>query len=238
MSGSSFDQTLGAPRGGAARTERQRQVRPVRGAAGGRRRAAAASRRCPNRSMSTELRIGQCSFMDESWTLIDAPGRSSSRMTPPGPPALPISRSSSASRPRRAATVGPVLRMLEGEGIPQCCSSTRSTRWPARCARRRRLAGLLVRALVLRQVPIRDGEAVAGYVDLVSERAYRYRRGQPSELVRLPDEIAAREREARTALIESWPITMTRCSKRCWRTRRRVRPNSTRNSMRIWPRTG
>ena len=44
------------------------------------------------------------------------------------------------------------------------------------------------RPLVLRQVPLRGGESeITGYVDLVSERAYRYRPGQASDLIPLPD---------------------------------------------------
>ena len=38
------------------------------------------------------------------------------------------------------------------------------------------------RPLVLRQVPIREGGEVTGYVDLVSERAYRWRRGEEPHL--------------------------------------------------------
>lgn len=72
------------------------------------------------------------------------------------------------------------------------------------------LAALQARStapLVLRQVPIRtaakDGAAaVTGYVDVVSERAYRYRRGQESELIQLPADMREREAEARNALLE------------------------------------
>ena len=62
------------------------------------------------------------------------------------------------------------------------------------------------RPLVLRQVPIREegknGDVVAGYVDLVSERAYRYHPGQPSDLVKLPDDMMPREQEAREQMLE------------------------------------
>ena len=34
------------------------------------------------------------------------------------------------------------------------------------------------RRMIPRQVPIRNGEALSGYVDLVHERAYRYRTGR------------------------------------------------------------
>ena len=59
-----------------------------------------------------------------------------------------------------------------------------------------------VRHWCLRQVPIRNGETIAGYVDVVSERAYRYRKGQPSELIQTPSEMAESEQEALNKLVE------------------------------------
>jgi elongation factor G len=59
---------------------------------------------------------------------------------------------------------------------------------------------------VLRQVPIRvpgkDGDDVTGYVDLISERAYKYHPGQESDLIKMPEEVLPREQEARTAMLE------------------------------------
>src|SRR5262249_23867579 len=60
------------------------------------------------------------------------------------------------------------------------------------------------RPLVLRQVPLRGPDSeITGYVDLVSERAYRYRPGQPSDLIPLPDNFWDDERPTRTNLIEN-----------------------------------
>jgi elongation factor G len=57
--------------------------------------------------------------------------------------------------------------------------------------------------LLLRQVPLRGAEGeITGYVDLVSERAYRYRPGQASDLVPLPDDFWDREGETRNSLVE------------------------------------
>src|SRR6185503_10452064 len=44
---------------------------------------------------------------------------------------------------------------------------------------------------------------VTGYVDLVSERAYHYRPGQASDLIKIPDKILDREREARAGMLEA-----------------------------------
>jgi elongation factor G len=59
------------------------------------------------------------------------------------------------------------------------------------------------RKLALRQVPIRKGDAITGYVDLVSERAYDYKPGRASDLVSIPGEVMPREQEARRALLET-----------------------------------
>ena len=43
---------------------------------------------------------------------------------------------------------------------------------------------------------------MSGYVDVVSERAYRYRKGQPSELMQIPSEVQDDEQEALNKLVE------------------------------------
>ena len=46
------------------------------------------------------------------------------------------------------------------------------------------------------------GEETVGYVDLVSERAYRYKPGEASDLVKLPDDFWENERATRMGLVE------------------------------------
>jgi elongation factor G len=57
--------------------------------------------------------------------------------------------------------------------------------------------------LVLRQVPIVEGQGVSGYVDLMSERAYRYRKGQASELMQIPAAMQEEEQAALGRLVET-----------------------------------
>ncbi len=56
--------------------------------------------------------------------------------------------------------------------------------------------------IVLRQIPIREGEVIVGAVDLISERTWRYRPGERSALVQMPADVRERETEARNALLE------------------------------------
>src|SRR5690625_5676016 len=58
------------------------------------------------------------------------------------------------------------------------------------------------RPLLLRQVPIREGEEVVGFVDLVSERAWRYQPDRPSALIEMPEGVRERGTDARRELME------------------------------------
>jgi len=56
--------------------------------------------------------------------------------------------------------------------------------------------------LLLRQIPIREGDRIIGSCDLISGRAWRYREGQTSALIAIPESAAEREHEARSELLE------------------------------------
>lgn len=58
--------------------------------------------------------------------------------------------------------------------------------------------------IVLREVPIREGSTITGFVDLVSERAWKFQDGKPSALIEMPDSVKDREAAARTELLESY----------------------------------
>jgi elongation factor G len=64
------------------------------------------------------------------------------------------------------------------------------------------LQPMSVSPLIARQIPIWDGEKIGGFVDLALERAFKYRAGQPSELIEIPAELQDREIEARTHMLE------------------------------------
>ena len=106
--------------------------------------------------------------------------------------------------PARALTVAPALKLLADQGVPHMLFINKIDTLDGSV--RDTLAALQAYAkspLVLRQVPIIDGQAVNGYVDVVSERAYRYRKGQPSELMQIPSEMQDEEQEALGKLVET-----------------------------------
>ena len=104
----------------------------------------------------------------------------------------------------RAAVIAPVLKYLEDAGVPHVLFINKMDDTENRV--RDVLAALQAHSslpLVLRQVPIRDGEDVTGYYDLVSERAYHYKEGEASDLIPLPESMTGRAEEARAEMLES-----------------------------------
>ena len=57
--------------------------------------------------------------------------------------------------------------------------------------------------LLLRQIPIWNGDIISGFVDLALERAFVYKEHAPSEIVELKDENIDRKKEARFKMLET-----------------------------------
>ncbi|MGC8475226.1 MAG: elongation factor G [Acetobacteraceae bacterium] len=158
-----------------------------------------------NRPMTTELRLGHCSFLGDSWAVLDCPGSVEfAHEATVALAAVDLAVLVCEPAPARALSAAPLLKALADAGVPFLVfinkidtleGSLRDTLAA--------LQGYAAAPLVLRQVPITDGGAVTGYVDVVSERAYRYRKGQPSELIQVPSEMTEAEREAKSKLVET-----------------------------------
>ena len=64
------------------------------------------------------------------------------------------------------------------------------------------LQPMSVSPLIARQIPIRDGEKVTGFVDLALERAYHYGRASRPSRSRFPPSCQTARAEARTQMLE------------------------------------
>ncbi len=157
-----------------------------------------------NRSMSTELRLGHCTFLDEPWAIIDCPGSVEfSYDTLSALMVCDLAVVVCEPSPERAAGLTLLMKTLEDHKIPHLLFINKIDGLAGHV--RDSIIALQNYSkcpLVLRQVPIREADNVTGYVDVVSERAYRYLREQDSELITLPNEMRAREQEARAGLSE------------------------------------
>jgi elongation factor G len=158
-----------------------------------------------NRPMTTEIRLGHASYLGDEWAVLDCPGsiefvHQTNAALAMVDIAVVVCEPSTA----KAATVAPLLRMLREEGVPYIIYINKIDTLDGSIADT--LAALQEYApspLVLRQMPIFEGQSVTGYVDLMSERAYRFRKGQPSELMQIPADILADEQAARGQLVET-----------------------------------
>jgi elongation factor G len=160
------------------------------------------------RKMSVELCAATADYLGETWTFIDCPG--SVELGQEARNALLVCDVAVVvAEPvvDKALTLAPLFKFLDDHQIPHILFINKMDQ--AEHTAREILEALQAvssRPLVLRQVPIRvagkDGDEVTGYVDLVSERAYKYHPGQESDLIKLPEEMLPREQEARTAMLE------------------------------------
>ncbi len=158
------------------------------------------------RGSSTELNLSHFEYLGDRFALIDVPGGAG--FAADGLAAL---RSADMAlvvidpAPERAGLAEPVLRQLDELGVPHAIFVNKIEQARAGAIRDliAELQPMSREPLALRQIPIREGERITGYVDLALERAYRYRPGKESERVEIPGEVLEREREERTHLLET-----------------------------------
>ena len=157
------------------------------------------------RKITTELSVGHGTFLGDPWVFIDTPG--SVEFSQEARNAAMIADIAVVvvdPEVQKAPAVAPILKFLDAFEIPRLIFINKIDNTNDLI---RDLMGLLQdasdRPLALRHVPIRDGESITGYVDLVSERAYGYQPEGPSGLIPVPDHAADRQREAREALLET-----------------------------------
>jgi elongation factor G len=157
------------------------------------------------RQMSTEVNVATTHYLDETWTFLDCPG--SIELIQEAFHALMVADVAVVvcePEPQKALTAAPILRFLDHRKIPHLVfvnkmdlgqGSIRDTL--------EALQAQSARPLVLREVPIREDERVSGFVDLVSERAFRWQPGRRSELIPVPEVVAERAEEARAGMLEA-----------------------------------
>lgn len=157
------------------------------------------------RQMSVEVSPATFTYMDEVFTVLDCPGsleflQESFNALIGVDAAVVVCEPDSA----RAGSLAPLLHFLVSREIPYFLFVNKMDRAtePVQ-AFLSELQAVAGRPLVLRQVPIMDGESIDGYIDLVLERAYKYGTDKASDQIPIPDEMAEDEQAARTELLET-----------------------------------
>src|ERR1700716_1964042 len=154
--------------------------------------------------MGVGLSAATTSFMGDSYTFIDCPGSiefaQDMRSALPGVDAAVVVCDADE---KKLPQLQIILRELEDLGIPRFLFLNKIDRANKRI--RETLATLQPASrvpLLLRQIPIWNGELIEGFVDLALERAFVYREHKPSEVVALEGGNLDREKEARFSRLE------------------------------------
>ncbi len=160
----------------------------------------------PTQETLAPLTLSRFAFLGDAWCAIDLPGGAEYAAMASG--ALMASDAAVICvppDPESAMLCAPYLRAVEDAGVPAILFINRMD---TATTRLRDIVAALQEysnhSIVLRQIPMRDGDRVVGMVDLISERAWHFRPGQGSTLVELPQgPVAERESEAREELLET-----------------------------------
>jgi elongation factor G len=162
------------------------------------------------RGMGTEINVASVDYLGDQWTFLDVPG--SIEFQHDAFAALAVSDAAvlvCEPSPERVVALTPLVKFIEDHHIPHVIFINKIDSAEVRVRDMlSALQSISSRKLLLRQVPIRhtaaDGsEETVGYVDLVSERAYRYKSSGASDLIEMPAEILPRESEARREMLET-----------------------------------
>ncbi|WP_027581104.1 elongation factor G [Bradyrhizobium sp. Ai1a-2] len=163
-----------------------------------------ASAEARSHKMSVGLTAATTTFMGDSYTFLDCPGSvefaHDMRMALPAvDAAIVVCEADEKKLPQLQL----ILRELEELAIPRFLFLNKIDRANKRV--RETLTTLQPASrvpLVLRQIPIWNGDLIAGFVDLALERAFVYREHKPSEVVALDGGDLDREKEARFSMLE------------------------------------
>jgi elongation factor G len=154
--------------------------------------------------MGVGLTAVTTNFMGDSYTFIDCPGSVEfSHDMRAALPAVDAAVVVCEADERKLPQLQIILRELEELGIPRFLFLNKIDRANKRI--RETLATLQPASripLVLRQIPIWNGELIAGFVDLALERAFVYREHKASEVITLEGNDLDREKEARFSMLE------------------------------------
>jgi len=163
-----------------------------------------ASEEARHHGMSVELNVATVDFLGDSFTFLDCPG--SIEFQADAAHALTACDAAVVvcePDEKKVPALQLILKQLEDRGIPHFLFINKIDKAEARV---RDIVPMLqpasTKPLVLRQIPIWENDIVTGFIDLALERAYVYREHAPSEVIAIPDDLSAREKEARFSMLE------------------------------------
>jgi elongation factor G len=164
-----------------------------------------ASKEARQHKMSVEASVATTTFMGDSYTFIDCPGsiefiHDMRAALPAVDAAVVVCEADEKKVPQLQL----ILRELEDLNIPHFLFLNKIDKADKRVRETLKLLQPASRVpLLLRQIPIWNGDLIAGFVDLALERAHVYKEHAASEVIELKGEDAEREKEARFTMLET-----------------------------------
>lgn len=164
-----------------------------------------ASKEARHHKMSVEATFATTSFMGDNYTFIDCPGsiefiQDMRSVLPAVDAAVVVCEADEKKVPQLQL----ILRELEDQNIPHFLFLNKIDKADKRVRETIKLLQPASRVpLLLRQIPIWNGDIISGFVDLALERAYVYKEHAPSEIIELKSEDLDRKKEARFTMLET-----------------------------------
>ncbi len=164
-----------------------------------------ASKEARQHKMSVEATFATANFMDDNYTFIDCPGsiefiHDMRSVLPAIDAAVVVCEADEKKVPQLQL----ILRELEDQNIPHFLFLNKIDKADKRVRETIKLLQPASRVpLLLRQIPIWNGDIIAGFVDLALERAYVYKEHAPSEIIDFKPEDIDRKKEARFSMLET-----------------------------------
>jgi elongation factor G len=155
--------------------------------------------------MSVELSVASTNFMGDNYTFIDCPGsvefiHDMRAALPAVDAAVVVCEADEKKVPQLQL----ILRELEDLNIPRFLFLNKIDKADKRVRETLQLLQPASRVpLLLRQIPIWNGDIISGFVDLALERAHVYKEYAASEVIELAGEDRDREKEARFTMLET-----------------------------------
>jgi elongation factor G len=164
-----------------------------------------ASKEARHHKMSVEATFATANFMGDNYTFVDCPGsiefiQDMRSVLPAVDAAVVVCEADEKKVPQLQL----ILRELEDQNIPHFLFLNKIDKADKRVRETIKLLQPASRVpLLLRQIPIWNGDIISGFVDLALERAFVYKEHAPSEIVDLKGDDLDREKDARFTMLET-----------------------------------
>ena len=164
-----------------------------------------ASKEARHHKMSVEATFATTNFMGDNYTFVDCPGsiefiQDMRSVLPAVDAAVVVCEADEKKVPQLQL----ILRELEDQNIPHFIFLNKIDKADKRVRETIKLLQPASRVpLLLRQIPIWNGDIISGFVDLALERAFVYKEHAPSEIIEIKGENLDRKKEARFTMLET-----------------------------------